>query len=524
MITRHKIPTVFSIYMIDVLCCALGCIVLLWQVSYQEAEERAEGNLSLSGELASLKASLEDSHKKYVQISVELDKTKLERDQQAQLALVRKQDWDALKKLHAADLATLANVRLDLKDLQSKQALTAAQLADKIKAFAAAEMLIAGLKIEVKELQKKGTLSAAELLDKLKDNADLLAKLAKADARVVLLEKDVNAKALELILAAKNAATQSTKLKDADAQVLKLEKQLLDLRGVGNDALARLKIADLRLKLLEQEGDRGKTELNDNKRRLQLLMTEQDVLSRRLLSTGKDLADARAMIASLEGEKISLQNRARNIQAAAENRFAGITLTGKKVVFLVDMSGSMELTDNDTIDPDKWPLVCETIGRLLQSLTDLRHYQVILFSDKYLYPLGSQRRWLEYTGPEMAKQTVATLKSIKPKGGTNIFDAMNEAFQFRLQGLDTIYFLSDGLPNEGPGLPPQADNLNEQQKTELLARHVRQQLKSNWNRYQAGQPRVRINTIGFFFESPEVGAFLWALAREHDGSFVGMSK
>ena len=39
-----------------------------------------------------------------------------------------------------------------------------------------------------------------------------------------------------------------------------------------------------------------------------------------------------------------------------------------------------------------------------------------------------------------------------------------------------------------------------------------------------GRPRVRINTIGFFYESPDVGAFLWALARENEGSFVGMSK
>ena len=35
---------------------------------------------------------------------------------------------------------------------------------------------------------------------------------------------------------------------------------------------------------------------------------------------------------------------------------------------------------------------------------------------------------------------------------------------------------------------------------------------------------VRINALGFFFESPDVGAFLWALAREHDGSFVGLSR
>ena len=38
------------------------------------------------------------------------------------------------------------------------------------------------------------------------------------------------------------------------------------------------------------------------------------------------------------------------------------------------------------------------------------------------------------------------------------------------------------------------------------------------------RPRVRINTVGFFFDSPDVGAFLWAMAREHEGSFVGMSR
>ena len=45
-----------------------------------------------------------------------------------------------------------------------------------------------------------------------------------------------------------------------------------------------------------------------------------------------------------------------------------------------------------------------------------------------------------------------------------------------------------------------------------------------WNRTVAGQPRVRVNAVGFFFDSVEVGAFLWALARDNDGSFVGMSK
>ena len=37
---RHRIPTIFNIYMLDVICCALGCVILLWQVSHQEAEDQ----------------------------------------------------------------------------------------------------------------------------------------------------------------------------------------------------------------------------------------------------------------------------------------------------------------------------------------------------------------------------------------------------------------------------------------------------------------------------------------------------
>ena len=66
--------------------------------------------------------------------------------------------------------------------------------------------------------------------------------------------------------------------------------------------------------------------------------------------------------------------------------------------------------------------------------------------------------------------------------------------------------------------------LTESRRGAILGRHVRDTLKADWNKWQPGRERVRINTIGFFYESPDLGSFLWALARENDGSFVGMSK
>src|SRR5262249_24603050 len=56
--TRHRIPTIFNLSMVDVLCCALGCIILLWLVYFKEARERANAAGKTSQELAVSKLQL----------------------------------------------------------------------------------------------------------------------------------------------------------------------------------------------------------------------------------------------------------------------------------------------------------------------------------------------------------------------------------------------------------------------------------------------------------------------------------
>src|SRR6476646_3989370 len=36
---RHKVPNVFSLSMMDVLCCALGCVILLWLLGAKQNED-----------------------------------------------------------------------------------------------------------------------------------------------------------------------------------------------------------------------------------------------------------------------------------------------------------------------------------------------------------------------------------------------------------------------------------------------------------------------------------------------------
>ena len=87
--------------------------------------------------------------------------------------------------------------------------------------------------------------------------------------------------------------------------------------------------------------------------------------------------------------------------------------------------------------------------------------------------------------------------------------------------MDAIYLFSDGLPNAGPGLPPGGDKLSESEQGVHLGKYLRRKVRT-WNQPIGGK-KVNINAVGFFFESPDVALFV-ALAREHDGSFVGMSR
>src|SRR5207245_5355648 len=52
--TRHRIPTIFNLSMVDVLCCALGCVILLWLLNLREAKEET---LTAGKTLAQLKST-----------------------------------------------------------------------------------------------------------------------------------------------------------------------------------------------------------------------------------------------------------------------------------------------------------------------------------------------------------------------------------------------------------------------------------------------------------------------------------
>ena len=512
---RHRVPTIFNIYMLDVICCALGCVVLLWQVAHQEAEqqtedaskqsaaaqkarqqfEQAQKDLrSKSSDVTDLQATVADWHQRYLHLAQSLAMTEKEREEARKLAAARQDAIDKTRKSLALSQEELKKFEDDLAKL----------LADNKK-------------------------TVADLTGTQKINVDLLAQLA-------LLKSDIASRQLDIDKAAKKSQEQTVLLKLSAENAGKLQKLLDSMRDETKDTQAKLKLTELQLKVREQDLERSRKELLE-------LLASKDKQGKALVANVKDLDEAKRLIASLTAErdlwkeklaganltvgslttdKTKLTQRITDLQTQAEQRFAGIPLTGESVVFLIDISGSMILMDENTEDPEKWPFLCETLMKLMQSIPTLQRFQVILFSDKVSYLFGNRDFWLKYEGPKTALATRDALRKVKVEGGTNMHDAFAEAFRFRKLKLDTIYLFSDGLPNLGEGMPASIKNPTEAQRNYHLSKFIRDKLKDDWNRPAAGLKDVRINAVGFFFESPDVGAFLWAMAREHKGSFVGL--
>jgi hypothetical protein len=416
---HHRIPSIFNLSMVDVLCCALGCVILLWLINLREARQRTDQAGLVQKELDAARAELAELGRQATGL-------------RAGLADATRRADAALAQYEAAS-ALMTSTQAELRDVRAGRD----RLRDEL---TGAARRIAALEIQVRDREA----------------------LAGVHAR----------RALELSKQLADAESRSRELRAAAVMVPDLQDEAKSYRAQ--------------------------------------LRAEQDKIvaaEARYQSLDRQLTDA---------------NRAR---AAAENRFAGLALTGRRVVFLVDMSGSMDLVDENTPAPGKWQSVRDTLAHVMRSLPDLEKFQVIVFAEKSRYLLGQDDRWIDFDGKPSIERVARSLAVLQPKGGTNMYSAFEMAFHLRASGMDTMYLFSDGLPNLGEGLSPEAARtLKEPEQNEILGRHIRRMLKASWNRDRPGQPRVRINAIGFFFESPDVGAFLWALTRENDGGFVGMSK
>ncbi len=484
---RHKIPSVFSLAMVDVFCCALGCVILLWLINLREAKD------------------IEDVSTLQRQLTAE------------ELERARAQERRTGEALASAE-TDRQNIQSLVFDLYDQLDQTKAEKQKQKKALAGQVVVVGELKgqltrAEGRVLNLSGELKAAK------------EKAEKLSAQIIVLSQQLD------------KATKAGV--DANAVAALVPKLRMDLKSVTEErakAEASVKVARARL-------DEALLEVEKLKAQVVKLETQLTALQEQVAKLETEEKRLRELVANLEKEIRSLRAQFRTMKSAGEERFAGLPLTGKHVVFIVDKSGSMVAIGPNEAAPDKWDTVCTSVAKVMDSLPELERFQVIVFSDQPRFLLGKDGTWIKFdkaTSPgEVRTRLLDLLKAGEVDGGTNLYDPFELAFRFRNNPapLDTIYLFSDGLPNEGQGVPADETirlwngrkNGIDADRMELgrrLGDHLRNQMRKEWNRPKPGQKfgPVRINAVGFYYESADLGAFLWALARDNDGGFVGMAK
>jgi hypothetical protein len=482
---RHKIPSIFNLSMVDVLCCALGCVILMWLVNLRVAKTR-EDETAAEAKLADDKAS---------KAAARVAGAEKERDDAFALILDLDGQLDQLRKENEEVKKNLSSHVLIVRDQAAK--------------LKAADDRVQALQLDVAAGEKKAK--------------DL-------EARIVILAGDL----------AKTEKAGKETLTLADVLRADLKKAQDDLKREKDAGKARDgELADARLKLSREQELNREMEKDLEKRRKELKEAQfslEDLLARRRALEAQ-LADARGFRDKWEASRAriaELEGQLNRLKGEGDKLFAGMPLTGKRVVFVIDTSGSMHYVRGEEKDPEKWPGVTDTVARVMRSLPELEKFQVITFAETLKYPLGSPGKWLDFDPKQSPEQVLAALRDPKitrVEGGTNLFISLEQAFKFRAAGLDTVYLFSDGIPNEGPGVPKDQMEflIKTKQEVELgrrLGDHILKVLRTDWNPPRDGKTStpVRINTIGFFYDSPDCGSFLWALARSNNGNFVGMSK
>src|SRR5262245_15733710 len=416
---HHKQPQLVSMWMLDVFCCALGCVTLLFLLNSRMASDEAAANKTALIDLEAARRDLALALTEVKGLKVKIDSETLQFTKQ--LAAVRTEKDDLARRLGIArDESKSAQALLDatkvaLNSAESKVDSTAKELA----------------------LAREKNAEADDALRKRQKEADLLAKkltdsTAAADDLARLLRKTDDERAAM----AKRAADAQKQLDDLDARLVAAKKDLANATAKGSDELAAAK---------------GQV---------------KDLL--------KKIDDANATIIDLQGDKTRLADKYNQFQKDLEARFAGIVTSGRRVVFLVDISGSMAKKDTDTADPTKWPTVVETVGKVMRSIAGLEKYQVIVFSSSAKWLFGNGE-WQDYTGEKSVGDVTTALLKVKPYDDTNLYAGLELAFKLRSSGLDAVYLFSDGLPTSGPGLTFAQQNANpplrEIERSEILGKH-----------------------------------------------------
>jgi len=195
-------------------------------------------------------------------------------------------------------------------------------------------------------------------------------------------------------------------------------------------------------------------------------------------------------------------------KAEGEYDFYGIKLRAKRVVFIIDKSGSMAQGDY----PRRIDGVKAELTRLVQAIDQTVRFNIIFYSHEILHWKGYK---LQAADEAAKKNAAGFIRIANPDGATHTDEVMERAFRTMVgpERVEAICLLTDGAPFRNNAFLDMAE----------VAAKIRA-----LNRFE----KVQIHTIGCFTGAAEAGkgdlgepsraelvAFLQRVAAENDGGF-----
>jgi len=161
--------------------------------------------------------------------------------------------------------------------------------------------------------------------------------------------------------------------------------------------------------------------------------------------------------------------------------FYGITTRSKSILFILDVSGSMNEMSHEGSTTTKLQVAKDELLRAIANLPEGSRFNLVFFGDTVS---TWQKEMVEFV-PKSEKKAREFIEGTFASGGTNLFGGLREGFEVAGLGVrttrlgggpDTIFLLSDGQPTRGELTDPIA----------ILAEVNR------WNEIH----RIRIHAIG----------------------------
>jgi HEAT repeat protein len=179
----------------------------------------------------------------------------------------------------------------------------------------------------------------------------------------------------------------------------------------------------------------------------------------------------------------------RPVQAATASYY-GIPMVSERVVFVVDISGSMAAQIGTSASRNRLDEAKAQLLRVLEGATKQFRFNIVPFHSTVDSVFDEM-----LPAADRPKSTARDkVNALKPTGGTNVHDALARAFAE--PDVDTIYLLSDGSPSAGPIVDP-----------DQLAAEI-----ARWNRSR----RIRIHCVSIGADSP----MLKRIAAESGGEYA----